>query len=89
MEVIFKLPDAEGRRLKDSLGDLDQFVREAFFARAYSAGQLSCGKIAELMGFDNRWEAEAILKKHGVWPGLTDEDVQEDIKTLEEFFPAS
>jgi len=85
MELILELPDAEAGELSSGLGDLKRATIESLAATGYREGVLSLGQVQRVMGFDNRWDAEAVLKKHGVWPGMTVEDVLQDIETLETF----
>ena len=36
-----------------------------------------------------RWEAQAVLSRHGVWPGTTAEDFRSDMETLTELRPSA
>ena len=85
MKLILELPDAEAGELSSGLGDLNRATKESLAATGYREGVLSLVQVQREMGFGNRWDAEAVLKKHGVWPGTSVEDVLQDIETLETF----
>jgi len=83
MELTLKIPDAEAGELSSGLGDLKRATIESLAATGYREGVLSLGQVQRVMGFDNRWDAEAVLKKHGVRPAYDLEDLEEDRRTLE------
>lgn len=42
-----------------------------------------------MLRLESRWEAQAVLSRHGVWPGTTVNDLQSDLDTLAKIPAAS
>jgi predicted HTH domain antitoxin len=75
MTISFTLPDGVEHQLRDEFVDVGSALKEAAFVELYRQGKLSHGRFAECLGI-SRYEADAILKRHGV---------TEDLITLQEF----
>lgn len=87
MQVTIEIPEAEGRELSAKLGDLNRAALESLAARGYELRILSLAQVRKLMGYDNRWDAEDLLARHGVWPGMDSQDLAHDLDCLEKFAP--
>lgn len=60
----------------------DDSVLEALAATAYEQDVLSEEQVRRLLNLPSCWEAREVLKRHGVWPGTTVEDVMSDMDML-------
>ena len=62
---------------------------EALAAEAYEQDVLSLEQVRRLLGLESRWDVQAVLARHKVWPGSTVQDVQSDLATLEKIHASS
>ena len=85
MTMTLTIPDDIAVTLEAQLGEPSRAALEALAARAYAAGNFGVEQVRRLLDFPSRWEAQALLSKFGVWPGLSDEEILEDVKTALEF----
>ena len=83
MQVTWDIPDDLSRELTAKFENLGRAAMEALAAEAYEKDVLSLEQVRRLLDLPSRWEAEAVLKRHRVWPGTTVEDVISDLETLE------
>jgi hypothetical protein len=84
MTMTLDIPDDLLGELSAKFDDVGQTALEALAAKAYEEGVLSLEQVRRLLDLPSRWEAEAVLKHHGVWPGTTVEDVLSDLEVLED-----
>lgn len=80
LQLTLDIPDEVAETLPNS--DLPLRLLEAFAVEGYRSGTLSVKQVRLLLGHDSRWETEDFLAAHGVWPGLTAEEVAEDGRRL-------
>jgi len=85
MQTILEIPDDLGTVLKKKFGNIGHAALEAFAAEAYRQGSLSCDQVRRLLALESRWQAEAVLSRHGVWPGGSVREALSDMATLDEF----
>ena len=78
MTVTLNIPDEATASLGIAVPDLPRALLEAFAVEGYREGRFSAKRVRLLLGHDSRWETEEFLSAHGVWPGLTLEDVLDD-----------
>ncbi len=83
MAITFELPAEVERELQRQVGDLGRAAKEAFIIENYRAGLLSIGDVAELLGFETRFEAEQWLGRRGVRMNYSVEDLEADRRTLD------
>jgi len=83
MAITFELPADVERELQRQVGDLGRAAKEAFIIENYRAGLLSIGDVAELLGFETRFEAEQWLGRRGVRMNYSVEDLEADRRTLD------
>ena len=83
MTVTLEIPDELTSDLKLKFGNLGSAALEALAAEAYEKDALSLEQVRRLLDLPSRWEAQAVLQRHGVWPGQTVEDVVADLDALE------
>lgn len=87
MTVTINIPDSVSGALTAKLGNLGRVAMECLAAKAYSEGCLGLEGVRKMLDLPSRWEAEALLKQHGVWPGLTVDDLDHDLATLDRVRP--
>jgi len=83
MIVTLEIPDELTSDLKLKFGNLGSAALEALAAEAYEKDALSLEQVRRLLDLPSRWEAQAVLERHGVWPGQTVEDLVADLDALE------
>jgi len=83
MIVTLEIPDELTSDLKLKFGNLGSAALEALAAEAYEKDALSLEQVRRLLDSASRWEAQAVLERHGVWPGQTVEDLVADLDALE------
>jgi len=83
MIVTLDIPDEFTSDLKLKFGNLGSAALEALAAEAYEKDALSLQQVRRLLDLPSRWEAQAVLQRHGVLPGQTVEDVVADLDALE------
>lgn len=81
MAITFDLPEAMEERLREQLGDLAPQAKEAFCVALYRQGKLSHVHLAQVLGLD-RFETDAVLKRHGVFYEMTAEEVEREAEEL-------
>lgn len=85
MEITLTLPDDLAERLAAASGDLSQTALEALAVEGYRQGNLSAFEVRQILGHESRWETEDFLAAHDAWPGLTEEDLSEELKAIQRF----
>jgi len=83
MTVTLIIPDELSRDLNAKFPNLGRAALEALAAEAYETDVLSLEQVRRLLGLESRWDAEAMLSRHGAWPAMTVEDFRSDIAALE------
>ncbi|TDU71350.1 uncharacterized protein UPF0175 [Prosthecobacter fusiformis] len=79
MTLTLDIPDV----LTASLGkDVPRVVLEGFAIQAYRSGTLSSAEIRQLLGHESRWDTEAFLSAHNVWPDPAAEEVEGELERL-------
>lgn len=84
MSISFELPAEIETDLRRQVGDLNQAAKEAFIVENYRTGLLSIGDVADLLGFQTRYEAEQWLGRRGVHLNYSVEDLEADRETLDQ-----
>lgn len=83
MKVTIEIPDALRPSLEERVGDdLTLAAKEALAIAWYRSGKLSIGQVAELLG-TSVYEAEGLMKRHGVEALYSLEDYEHDRQTLD------
>jgi len=86
VRLVLDLPPEIEERLRRASTDVAADAREAFAVDLYRRGTISRLELAQILGFD-RFETEALLKRHCVFEGsLTLADLERDSQTLEKLF---
>lgn len=88
MTVTLTIPDELSGELTAKLGHPALAALEALAAEAYEQNVFSLEQVRRLLALESRWQVQAVLSRHGVWPGLTAEDVLKDAATAANFTPS-
>jgi predicted HTH domain antitoxin len=84
VNISVSLPPDVEERLRTESGDLSTAAREAFTIELFRRGILTHRELGQSLGLD-RFETDALLKRHQVTErALTHEDVDADVKSLNE-----
>jgi predicted HTH domain antitoxin len=82
MSVTVELPADVEQRLRAETPDLDSEAKEAMLVELYRQDKLSHFELAQALGLD-RFETDAVLKKHNVTEDLpTDEEYEAALTRL-------
>jgi predicted HTH domain antitoxin len=84
MNLSIEVPDDLVEQLQLVQPEANRRVLESLALEAYRAGNLSRGKLSELLGL-SFWDAEALLKERGCAQGLTWAEVEQDVEKLRKF----
>lgn len=83
---IQALPDEEQQQLLDFAEFLAQKVRrqqETRCIKRYQQGEISVGKLGELLGLESRWDAEAFLQQHNIPLNYGEAELAQDLETIQ------
>lgn len=84
MQFTLEIPDALAERLYDMVGpDLGRAAIERLALEGYESGSLTRYEVQQLLGFDNRWDTEAWLGRHGAHVDYSIADLEADRVTLD------
>lgn len=89
MILTLNIPNDLSVDLNAKFGDLGRTAMEALAAEAYEQDVLSLEQVRRLLGLESRWDAQAVLARHKVWPGTTVQDVESDFAILEKIHAPS
>lgn len=86
MAVTIQLPADVEQRLRAESSDLDAEAKEAMLVELYRQDKLSRYELSLALGLE-RFETDAVLKKHNVTEDLpTAEELEEDLRRARELF---
>lgn len=84
MNVTITIPDELVEPLHAALGeDLSRAALEQLALEGYRTQKLSQYQVQQLLGFDNRWDTQRWLGKHGVDLSYELDDLEADRATLD------
>ncbi|MBI2926107.1 MAG: UPF0175 family protein [Verrucomicrobia bacterium] len=83
MQVTLELPDAVAERLGKNGTDVSRAVLEAVVLEQYRSGEISRGKLAELLNLDF-WQSEEFLRQHSAALPVTVEDLEAERRATEQ-----
>jgi predicted HTH domain antitoxin len=86
MEVTINLPEDVAQRFLANGESLEREVLEATALEGYREGKLSQAQVRRMLGFATDMQVDDFLKKHNVFLNYTIEDLEQDQKTLDNFF---
>ncbi len=83
MEVTMTIPDDIAAALQNgSAKPLSRRVLELLAVDLYKSGQLSSPQAQAMLGFENRFELDGMLKAHGVFFDYSAEEIAEELETI-------
>lgn len=85
MTLTVNIPDDLAAELGAGFQNLSRAALEALAAEAYAKDVLSLEQIRRMLELESRWEAQAALSRHGVWPGQSGEEILADVRSSFEF----
>lgn len=86
MAITIHLPTEIEQELRRETPNLDESAREQFLISNYQNGKLSTGDLAEILGFETRYEAQRWLAERNVAINYSLDDLEQDRKNLNELF---
>ncbi len=86
MNISFEIPPDIEQDLRTDGADLSGEAREAFLVELYRQDRITHHQLAEAMGL-SRLEIDGVLKRHGVSPGPTLEELRAEIGSLRDARP--
>lgn len=81
MTIRFDIPSELESALQGRYSDLNQAAKEAFLIGLYRNSLLTHRQLADALGLD-RFEADNLLKQHGVGHDLTIEELDHQLEAL-------
>ncbi len=84
MNISITVPDDLASQMGDRWEDLPRQALEALAAATYRSGIFSMAQVRRLLGHESRFETHAFLKQAGAYLDYTEEDLEEDLRTLGE-----
>jgi Uncharacterised protein family (UPF0175) len=85
MTLTVNIPDDLAAELGAGFQNLGRAALEALAAEAYSKEVLSLDQVRRLLELASRWEAQAVLSKHGVWPDQSAGEILADAERSSAF----
>ncbi len=85
MQYSVIIPDTIAMQLERRSGNVSRQFAEALAVQKYRSREFTAFQVGEMLGHRSRWETDAFLKKHHCC-GYTEEDFEQDGKTLDELF---
>jgi hypothetical protein len=83
MNLTVHLPDDLAAQLATHGRDLAQRALEAFGCDEYRAGRLTRPELQRMLGLETRFDLDGILKAHDIYDGITSEELQLQLETLD------
>lgn len=85
MILTVTIPDDLAAELGAEFQNLGRAALEALATEAYAKDVLSLEQVRRMLELESRWDAQALLSRHGVWPGQTAEELLADASRSSEF----
>jgi predicted HTH domain antitoxin len=82
MNISIQLPDDVARQMERRWHDLPRHALEALAVDAYRSGVVTSAQVQALLGLSSRFEVDSLLKKHGAYFDYTEDDLEQDLRTL-------
>lgn len=83
MEITLTIPDELAEHLQAEGTNLERRALEAFVAAEYRAGRVTRPDLRRLLGFETSYEIDGFLKRHEVYDGITPEELNRQIETMD------
>jgi predicted HTH domain antitoxin len=83
MQVFLEVPDDIVLKLEAGWSDLPRHALEALAVQAYRSDLLTAAEVQRMLGLSSRWETDELLKSAGAYLDYSEEDLRQDIETLQ------
>lgn len=83
MQITINIPDNLKERLEQKLDNLPHQILLGFALNAYQNKLISTYELGQLLGLDSVFETHQFLKQSGVYLNYDEEEMLEDIDTIE------
>lgn len=83
MEIIINIPDNMISKLEAKWGNLSQKVIKNIALEAYQNRLISTNELKEILNLASSLEVHKFLKESGVFLNYDEEDLEEDLKTID------
>ena len=84
MTITLHIPPDSERELREAFGpEFDRVALEAIACEGYRSGRISAGKVAKLLGLENRFAAEEWLASRGLHWNYSAVELEADRATLD------
>jgi hypothetical protein len=81
MTISFEIPPQIAIELRGDGADVGQEAKKAFLVELYRSDRIAHHQLAEALGLD-RYEADGVLKRHKVSPGVSAEEIRAQAAAL-------
>jgi len=81
VQVTIELPDDLADQIRKTSGDVARRVLEAFAIDSYRSGKLTGCQVRQLLGFETRFELDALLRAAGVFREYTAGELERDFES--------
>jgi predicted HTH domain antitoxin len=85
MQIQLEVPEDIASALASGGVDLDRTAAESIALEGYRRGRLSEEQVRRLLGFASRLQVHRFLKEHQVYLNYTEQDLEQDLKTVQQF----
>ncbi|MFB2934888.1 UPF0175 family protein [Aerosakkonemataceae cyanobacterium BLCC-F154] len=82
MQITLELPDDIANKLQLQRTNISGRVLELIAADYYRQGRIGAGEVHRMLNFSSRWETYQFLKQEQAYLPYTEEDLAEDIQTI-------
>ncbi len=82
MQITIEIPEEIGQKLPKIWDNIPQKALESVLVEAYRQGSLTSAQIQSILNLSYRWETQAFLSQYQAYPNYTEEDLADDIETL-------
>ena len=86
MDISFDIPHDIEQQARADGADLNGEAREAYLVDLYRQDRITHHQLAEALGL-SRYEADGVLKRHEVSPGVTAEEMRKQAAALRDARP--
>ena len=85
MQIQVEVPEDVAHALAVDGNDLYRTAVESIALEGYRSGRLSEEQVRRLLGFESRLQVHHFLKEHQVYLNYTEQDLEQDLKTAQQF----
>ncbi|XWK88994.1 MAG: UPF0175 family protein [Phormidium sp.] len=82
MQITLELPDDIVDNLQLQHTNISRRVLELIATDYYRQGRIGAGEVHRMLNFSSRWETYQFLKQEQAYLPYTEEDLEEDIQTI-------